>query len=250
MAEAKLSKLTITAPFSGIIGLRSVSVGDYVKEGTDMVNLESVDTLKVDFRVPEIYLTQVRVGQTLQMTLDAMPGKSYEGTVFAINPLIDAAGRSVVIRAQVRNQGTCCAQACSRGCACLTRELQDALVVPEQAIVPQGDEWYVYRVVDGKALRTKVDIGQRRDGKTEIVKRSAGRRCRRHRRAAEVARRRAGADAAGALAADGRGGDVTRGRAGKNGSDRASDAEVLTRFRRCCCPRSASSAPSSRRCCR
>jgi len=106
VAEAKLSKLTIAAPFSGIIGLRSVSIGDYVKEGADMVNLEAVDTLKVDFRVPEIYLTQVRVGQTLQMTLDAMPGKYYEGSVFAINPLIDAAGRSVVIRAQVRNQGT------------------------------------------------------------------------------------------------------------------------------------------------
>ncbi len=170
VAEAKLSKLTITAPFSGIIGLRSVSVGDYVKEGTDMVNLESVDTLKVDFRVPEIYLTQVRVGQTLQMTLDAMPGKSYEGTVFAINPLIDAAGRSVVIRAQVRNQGTVLRPGMFARVRLLTRELQDTLVVPEQAIVPQGDEWYVYRVVDGKALRTKVDIGQRRDGKTEIVR--------------------------------------------------------------------------------
>ena len=170
MAEAKLSRLTITAPFSGIIGLRSVSVGDYVKEGTDMVNLESVDTLKVDFRVPEIYLTQVRVGQTLQMTLDAMPGKSYEGTVFAINPLIDAAGRSVVIRAQVRNQGIVLRPGMFARVRLLTRELQDTLVVPEQAIVPQGDEWYVYRVVDGKALRTKVDIGQRRAGKTEIVR--------------------------------------------------------------------------------
>jgi|SRR5450631_789583 membrane fusion protein (multidrug efflux system) len=170
VAEAKLSKLTIAAPFSGIIGLRSVSIGDYVKEGADMVNLEAVDTLKVDFRVPEIYLTQVRVGQTLQMTLDAMPGKYYEGSVFAINPLIDAAGRSVVIRAQVRNQGTVLRPGMFARVRLLTRDLQDTLVVPEQAIVPQGDEWYVYRVVDGKALRTKVEIGQRRDGKTEIVR--------------------------------------------------------------------------------
>jgi membrane fusion protein (multidrug efflux system) len=169
VAEAKLSKLTITAPFAGIIGLRSVSVGDYVKEGTDMVNLEAVDTLKVDFRVPEIYLSQLHVGQTLQMRLDAMPGKNYEGTVFAINPLIDAAGRSVVIRAQVRNQGTVLRPGMFTRVRLLTRELQETLVVPEQAIVPQGDEWYVYRVVDGKALRAKVEIGQRRDGKTEIV---------------------------------------------------------------------------------
>jgi len=169
VAEAKLSKLSIAAPFAGIIGLRSVSVGDYVKEGTDMVNLESVDTLKVDFRVPEIYLTQLRVGQTLQLTLDAMPGKSYEGTVFAINPLIDAAGRSVVIRAQVRNQGTVLRPGMFARVRLLTRDVQDTLAVPEQAIVPQGDEWYVFRVVDGKAQRAKVEIGQRRDGKTEII---------------------------------------------------------------------------------
>jgi membrane fusion protein (multidrug efflux system) len=170
LAEAKLAKLTIRAPFSGLIGLRSVSVGDYVKEGADMVNLEAVDPLKVDFRVPEIYLSQVRVGQSLQLTLDAMPGKSYEGKVFAINPLLDAAGRAVVIRAQVHNQDATLRPGMFARVRLLTREVQDALVVPEQAIVPQGDEWYVYRVVDGKAQRTKVEIGQRRDGKTEIVK--------------------------------------------------------------------------------
>ncbi|MEP6943445.1 MAG: efflux RND transporter periplasmic adaptor subunit [Betaproteobacteria bacterium] len=169
LSEAKLAKLTIVAPFTGILGLRSVSVGDYVKEGADMVNLEAVDPLKVDFRVPEIYLQQLKVGQTMQLTLDAMPGKNYEAKVFAINPLIDAAGRAVVIRAQVGNQGTVLRPGMFARVRLLTRELQEAMVVPEQAIVPQGDEWYVFRVVDDKVQRTKVVIGQRRDGKTEIV---------------------------------------------------------------------------------
>jgi len=170
LSEAKLAKLTIVAPFTGIIGLRSVSVGDYVKEGADMVNLEAVDPLKVDFRVPEVYLTQLGVGQSLQLTLDAMPGKSYEGKVFAINPLLDAAGRSVVIRAQVKNQDAALRPGMFARVRLLTRNLQETLVVPEQAIVPQGEEWFVYRVVDGKAQRAKVDIGQRRDGKAEILK--------------------------------------------------------------------------------
>jgi membrane fusion protein, multidrug efflux system len=170
LAEAKLAKLTIRAPFSGIIGLRTVSVGDYVKEGADMVNLEAVDPLKVDFRVPEIYLTQLSVGQTLQLTLDAMPGKTYEGKVFAINPLIDTAGRSVVIRAQVKNQDAALRPGMFTRVRLLTRDVQEALVVPEQAIVPQGEEWFVYRVVEGKARRAKVDVGQRRDGKAEILK--------------------------------------------------------------------------------
>ena len=170
LTEAKLAKLTIAAPFSGIIGLRSVSIGDYVKEGADMVNLEAIDPLKVDFRVPEIYLRQLSVGQTLQLTLDAMPGKTYEGKVFAINPLIDAPGRAVVIRAQVRNQDTTLRPGMFARVRLFTRDLQETLVVPEQAIVPQGDEWFVYRVVDGKAQRARIDVGQRRDGKAEIVK--------------------------------------------------------------------------------
>jgi membrane fusion protein, multidrug efflux system len=170
LAEAKLAKLTIRAPFSGIIGLRTVSVGDYVKEGADMVNLEAVDPLKVDFRVPEIYLTQINVGQTLHLTLDAMPGRTYEGKVLAINPLVDAAGRAVVIRAQVKNQDAALRPGMFARVRLFTRDLQEALVVPEQAIVPQGEEWFVYRVVDGRAQRAKVDIGQRRDGKAEIVK--------------------------------------------------------------------------------
>jgi len=169
LAEAKLAKMEIKAPFSGIIGLRVVSIGDYVKEGQDVVNLEAIDLLKVDFRVPEIYMRQVQVGQALEIALDALPGKTYEGKVFAINPLVDATGRSIVIRAQVKNADTALRPGMFARVRLITRDQQDALVVPEQAIVPQGDEQYVFKVVDGKASRTKVTVGQRRDGKVEIV---------------------------------------------------------------------------------
>jgi membrane fusion protein (multidrug efflux system) len=170
LAAARLAKTEIRAPFSGLIGLRSVSVGDYVKEGQDMANLESIDPLKVDFRVPEIYLKQVQVGQKLEVTLDALPGRKYDGMVFAINPLVDAAGRAIVIRAQVRNADTTLRPGMFARVKLLTKDERDALVLPEQALVPQGEEQYVYRVVDGKAARTKVELGQRREGKVEVVK--------------------------------------------------------------------------------
>ena len=170
LADARLAKTEIKAPFAGIIGLRVVSVGDYVKEGADVVNLESIDPLKVDFRGPEIYLAQLAVGQTLTVTLDALPGKAFEGKVYAVNPLIDAAGRSVVIRAVVRNADTTLRPGMFARVRLITRDEKQALVVPEQAIVPQGDEQYVFRVVDGKVARVKVDIGQRRDAKVEILK--------------------------------------------------------------------------------
>ena len=170
LAAARLAKTEIRAPFAGLIGLRSISVGDYVKEGQDMVNLEAIDPLKVDFRVPEIYLKQVQVGQKLEVALDALPGRKYEGMVSAINPLVDAAGRAIVVRAQVRNADTALRPGMFARVRLLTKDERDALVLPEQALVPQGEEQYVFRIVDGKASRTKVETGQRRGGRVEVVK--------------------------------------------------------------------------------
>lgn len=169
LAEAKLAKTELKAPFSGLIGLRVVSVGDYVKEGTDLVNLEAIDPLKVDFRVPETFLTQVRVGQPVEVGLDALPGKTYEGKVIALNPLVDTAGRAIVIRAQVRNQDTALRPGMFARVTLITRAEKEALVVPEEALVPQGSESFVFRVMEGKASRVKVETGQRRAGKVEIL---------------------------------------------------------------------------------
>ncbi|MBI2959203.1 MAG: efflux RND transporter periplasmic adaptor subunit [Betaproteobacteria bacterium] len=169
LAEAKLAKMELKAPFAGIIGLRVVSIGDYVKEGTDLVNLEAIDPLKVDFRVPETFLIQVQVGQPVKVALDALPGESYDGNVIALNPLVDAAGRAIVIRAQVRNQNTALRPGMFARVTLITRAEKDALVLPEEAFVPQGTEQYVFRVIDGKAARVKVETGQRRDRKVEIV---------------------------------------------------------------------------------
>ena len=170
LAQAHLAKTVIKAPFSGIVGLRSVSLGDYVKEGQDLVNLESIDPLKVDFRVPEVYLKQVSVGQSLEIGLDALPGKTYEGKVFAINPLVDAGGRAIVIRAQVRNADTALRPGMFARVRLITKNERDTLVVPEQALVPQGEDQYVFKVADGKVTRAKVETGQRRDARVEVTK--------------------------------------------------------------------------------
>ena len=169
LAEAKLRKTELKAPFSGIIGLRVVSVGDYVREGADLVNLQAIDPLKVDFRVPENFLKQVKVGQSVEVTLDALPGKTYEGKVFALDPLVDAAGRAVVIRAQVRNQDTTMRPGMFARVSLITSQDRNALVLPEEALVPQGSDQFVYRVDGSKAVRVKVETGQRRDGKVEIL---------------------------------------------------------------------------------
>lgn len=169
LAAARLAKTEIRAPFGGVIGLRSVSVGDYVKEGQDMVNLEEIDPLKVDFRVPEIFLSQVRSGQVLQITMDALPDRTWPGQVFAINPLVDANGRAIAIRAHVPNSDGKLRPGMFARVRLLTSDMRDSLMIPEESIFPVGDDKYVYKVVDGRAQRQKVDIGQRRDGKVEIL---------------------------------------------------------------------------------
>ena len=169
LMEARASKTTIRAPFAGTIGLRQISVGDYVKEGQDIVNLEAIDPLKVDFRVPELALSQVKDGQNLQISLDAIPDKVYEGRVIAINPLIDAAGRSIVIRAQVPNRDGRLRPGMFARVRLFTSGSKDTLVVAEESLFPVGDDKYVYKVVDGKAARQKVEIGARRDGRVEVL---------------------------------------------------------------------------------
>lgn len=169
LAEARLRKTELKAPFSGIIGLRVVSVGDYVREGADLVNLQAIDPLKVDFRVPETFLKQVRIGQSVEVSLDALPGTTYEGKVFALDPLVDAAGRAIVIRAQVRNQDTSMRPGMFARVTLITRDERQALVLPEEALMPQGTEQYVFRIVDSRAARVKVETGQRRSGKVEIL---------------------------------------------------------------------------------
>jgi membrane fusion protein, multidrug efflux system len=169
LMTARVNKMTLRAPFSGTIGLRQASVGDYVKEGQDIVNLESLDPLKVDFRLPELALSQVRDGQTLQIALDALPDRTYDGKVFAINPLIDANGRSIVIRAQVPNKDGKLRPGMFARVRLFTNDNKEAIVVPEEALFPVGDDKFVYKVVDGKAQRQKVEIGQRREGRVEIV---------------------------------------------------------------------------------
>jgi membrane fusion protein, multidrug efflux system len=170
LASAKLTKLEIKAPFSGTVGLRSVSVGDYIRDGQDIANLEALDPLKVDFRVPEIFLKQVASGQSLQVNLDAFPNQAFEGKVLAINPLLDANGRSIVIRAVVKNADARLRPGMFARVRLLTSNVQDAMTIPEQALLPQGEEFYVFRVADGRASRVKVEIGQRREGVVEILR--------------------------------------------------------------------------------
>jgi membrane fusion protein, multidrug efflux system len=170
LAQAKLAKTRILAPFSGIIGIRQVSVGDYVKEGQDLATLEDIGSLKVDFRIPELYLTNLRRGQGVEVESDALVGKTYTAVLDAIDPLVDQNGRSLVLRAKLKNIDGALRPGMFVRTRLIIAERPAAVTVPEEAIVPVGSSQYVFRVRDGKAERVRVDTGIRRDGRVEIVK--------------------------------------------------------------------------------
>jgi membrane fusion protein, multidrug efflux system len=169
LSQARLSKMRIVSPFDGIVGIRSVSLGDYVKDGTDLVNVEDVRILKVDFRLPERNLPQIRVGQAVEVIADALPNQRWQGQIEAINPRIDAAGRSLELRARLDNTGGQLRPGMFVRVRVVIGERSNALLVPEEAIVPQGSEFFVFKVVEGAARRLPVRIGVRRDALVEIT---------------------------------------------------------------------------------
>lgn len=170
LAEAHFERTRIRAPFDGVLGIRKVSIGDYIKEGEVLVNIEDIGTLKVDFRLPELYLQRIRPGQTLEVSSDAVPSAHFDATVDAIDPLVDAQGRSVVMRAKLPNPQLQLRPGMFARVRLLLQERPNVAVVPEEALVPAaGQASFVFRIENGTAHRVDVRTGARRDTLVEVV---------------------------------------------------------------------------------
>ena len=175
LAEATAQRLRILAPFDGVAGIRGVNVGDYLKDGADIVNVEDLDAVYVDFRLPERLQNKVKTGQTARVAFDALPGVQYSAVVLAINPQIDADGRSLAVRGCIDNRRLQLRPGMFARVTAVFGERSDANVVPEEAIVPDGAAPYVLRVVAGPeegsqvAKRTPVRLGARTPGFVEVV---------------------------------------------------------------------------------
>jgi membrane fusion protein (multidrug efflux system) len=167
--DARLAKTEIHAPFPGIVGLRLVSPGAYLKKGDDVVRLDNIASIKLDFRVPEGYVSQVKVGQQVAIKLDAFPNEIFSGRIYAMEPVVDERTRTVLLRARVTNQGFKLKPGMFVRVGLTLDTRQNAILVSEPAIWPQGQDSFVYRVVDGTAVLTKVKLGQRRPGEVEIL---------------------------------------------------------------------------------
>lgn len=165
--RVNLGKLTISAPFGGALGFRTISLGAYVNAGAALVQLDAVRHLKVSFAVPELQQGFIAIGQQVEVVIDAMPGEKFTATVSGIAPSIDVNGRSLLVRADLDNaemklRPGFLARVIVKG------PQRDAVVVPEAAIVQRGDKAFLYVVDNNKAREVKVQTGLRAAGSVEV----------------------------------------------------------------------------------
>ena len=168
--EAKLAKTEMRASFAGVAGLRQVSEGQYVAAGTDIVRLEKIDQLKLDFRVPESLIGKLKSGQPLKLLVDAYPDRAFAGSVYAIEPGVDDQTRTILLRARVANAEMKLRPGMFGRVQVRLGVREKAVWIPEAAIVPRGQNITVYRVTDGKVEVVRVQTGVRKVGEVEIVK--------------------------------------------------------------------------------
>lgn len=168
-ARARLAKRQVTAPFSGQLGIRNVSVGALIEPGDPIVTLDDISVIKLDFQVPERSLTFLQPGQEITAASEAYPGRVFFGTVISLDSRVDPVTRAVTVRAVIDNAD----RALKPGMFLLVElgvaTRHDAVIIPEEAVVANGTERYVFVVDSGTVRQSPVELGQRMLGEVEVV---------------------------------------------------------------------------------
>lgn len=167
-AKAKVADAYIRAPFSGRVGLRRVSLGKLINPGTVITTLDDTSSMKVDFSVPDIYVGALREGLALVARSSAYPGRDFSGRVLSVDSRIDPLTRAVTVRAMLPNRDAALKPGMFLTVE-LAREQRPALLIPEEALVPEQARQFVYVVADGSVSKREVQIGRRAPGRVEIA---------------------------------------------------------------------------------
>ena len=169
LAEARLEKSVISAPFDGTLGIRRVDVGEYLASGADIVNLEQIAPIKINFQVPERFLVDLYVDKPLVLRSEAYHGEVFEAAITAIDPLIDERTRGVRVQALAENPKGRLLPGQFVSVTLRVDERRSAIFVPEQALMPNSDEPFVFRIEEGVAKRVPVTPGTRVAMQVEIL---------------------------------------------------------------------------------
>jgi len=168
MVEEKLERTLLRAPFDGIVGLKDISVGGMVKPGDPIVSLNNIDFMLVDFKVSEFYLDKLHVGKSLEIEVDGFPDNVYTATIESIDPVAEVKDHSIRVRAKIQNVS----HELKPGLFArvkLTEDIaENTMLVPEAAIETEGNQEFVYAIIDGIAHHAPVKTGRRNGTVVEI----------------------------------------------------------------------------------
>ena len=168
LLKTRLDRTVVRAPFGGAVGRRLVSIGTYVSPQTPLITLQSVNPQYASFDVPERYADRLRRGQLVSFQVAALPGRNFSGEVVFVDPVVSLPGRTILIKARVPNSE----QQLQAGMFIEARLATDirpnAVVVPEDALLPMQGATFIWAIKDGKADRRQVSVGVRTAGWAEI----------------------------------------------------------------------------------
>jgi len=168
LLKTRLDRTVVRAPFGGAVGRRLVSIGTYVSPQTPLITLQSVNPQYASFDVPERYADRLRRGQLVSFQVAALPGRNFSGEVVFVDPVVSLPGRTILIKARVPNSE----QQLQAGMFIEARLATDirpnAVVVPEDALLPTQGATFIWAIKDGKADRRQVSVGVRTAGWAEI----------------------------------------------------------------------------------
>lgn len=167
--QAVVAKYTIKAPFGGLLGLGQFSVGALVRPGDVIVTLDSVQSMELEFTVPETWQTAIATGQSITATADAFGQRTFNGHITAIDSRIDAITRAIRVRARLEN-----AESLLRSGqlmrVVLYSDSRQAFMIPEAALVPRQSRQYIFVLTAGDQVEERaITIGGRRPGEVEVI---------------------------------------------------------------------------------
>ena len=169
LAEARLVKTKIQAPFGGIIGLRDVSVGSYLTPQTRIATLQDVNPVKIDFSVPEKYVGHLRTGVTVQFRTKGSE-EVHTGTIIAVEPVVDVDTRSLTLRATSPNPDGGLVPGAFADVEIVVRRIEGALAVPNRAVIPELGGKKVFVFEDGEAQPRRIETGLRTAELVEVTR--------------------------------------------------------------------------------
>jgi len=171
LAEARLAKTRIVAPFAGSLGARRVSPGAFLRGGQPITDLAQLAELRVNFSAPERYLAQLIRGAEVTVSTTAYPGYELRGRIDVVDPVLDEATRSARVMARLKNPGGKFRPGMSANVSAVLSQRANAITIPDEAIFSEGDQSFVYIVkADSTVTRSALTLGTRLKGSVEVVK--------------------------------------------------------------------------------